>query len=650
MKAKICITFVVSLLLFYSSVYAQDIKKTVTRAESKIFGDLNEDGKVDAADVVTLVDLIMKGEGDSEEDTDITDDWELAKQELAELKKKLDHLPLDDSYDEKQIIKTKYEELAAAFSEHTVDIEKLKEYILNTKVIIDKLNKTAVTAVTIQQTLDCVVGTINLPGFNPGFLASYVGVNYSGMPEFPIASEDYNVEPDGKYLKNREINVEPIWNSGKKSYLVDGIGNAGKLYFTMNPHKTIPSLMQFDLINSTGQVSPITLSDIKESDDVIQFALSRQGDVQTGTKNKITYLYEAKATIGIEDVEKSYSDWSKFGYSNLWEACPDAVLLTSDHDEYDKCMLGHFNKLINYYMGDDKKDAQTFNGILDSSLKIIEDFYNGIYQQREKLQKQALRASWYYGCNDVISDFDITTVIINPLNWKQMYWLDTSNPSWNVGRCPDIVNEVVVMVQSAMPAIDKVTLSTENTTGTTRIVVNDTNNKLIGYVDVESDAKDLIVSKIQIIANEVNKILMPYSVINSTDNSNIMSRVNSYLNKGTDRFYNLLEKNPAYGLTEPMLLFESADGIGRLEANMKIKANNQPVTFVMTSLTEEYIVPIYKKYVALLVGGNVQQSYLLSGREKVITLNIPDEPCEIVYQASDFYGNVVTKRYPINQN
>ena len=80
------------------------------------------------------------------------------------------------------------------------EIKKLQDQIDLLAEAIKKASETMVTGVVIQETLDCVVGTINLPGFNPAFLAAYVGENKTGMPEFPISGKDYNVDPDGNYL------------------------------------------------------------------------------------------------------------------------------------------------------------------------------------------------------------------------------------------------------------------------------------------------------------------------------------------------------------------------------------------------------------------------------------------------------------------
>jgi len=169
------------------------------------------------------------------------------------------------------------------------------------------------------------------------------------------------------------------------------------------------------------------------------------------------------------------------------------------------------------------------------------------------------------------------------------------------------------------------------------------------YVDIQTGLYDQIKTNLDKIASNVNAIIRTYNNVKTNAGNGIMARVNTYLNNATNDLYARFEGKPAYRLTEPMLLFESNYGINRLEANMTIKGNNLPMTFIMTSLTEEYIVPVYMKYVALLVGGKVQQSYLLPGSEKIISLTVPNEPCEIVYQAADFYGNVVTKRYPLNR-
>jgi hypothetical protein len=90
-------------------------------------------------------------------------------------------------------------------------------------------------------------------------------------------------------------------------------------------------------------------------------------------------------------------------------------------------------------------------------------------------------------------------------------------------------------------------------------------------------------------------------------------------------------------------------GIGQFHSNMTINGSDA-VTFVMTSLTEEYMVPAYMKYIAIIQNGNVVESYTYEGKEKLAHLSLPLGESEIVYQVSDFYGNIVTNRYSVNRN
>ena len=151
----------------------------------------------------------------------------------------------------------------------------------------------------------------------------------------------------------------------------------------------------------------------------------------------------------------------------------------------------------------------------------------------------------------------------------------------------------------------------------------------------------------------INQLLTPYNAIKNASTAGVMNRLNGYLNGITTKLMGAFDNQPCWKLTEPTLLFESQEGISRMypfsdaDGSMRMKAGKY--TFIMTSMTEEYIVPVYRKYIALIYGGKVKQYYSVGGDVKIAQFEIPNEPCEIVYQTSDFYGNVVTKRYPINR-
>ena len=280
-------------------------------------------------------------------ETGIRFDMGTMNKQIAELETRIAILEAQDMGVEqlKKDLQALKDEVAKKADKTYVDeeIQKLQDQIDLLAEAIKKASETMVTGVVIQETLDCVVGTINLPGFNPAFLAAYVGENKTGMYEFPISGKDYNVDPDGNYLKSTELpqdingNFDEdaiIGNSGKQAYLINGTGNAGTLYFTINPRKVDPSLLSVDLINSKGEETGIKLSDIKKSDHLITFAIGKHGNgltradedvatdslliapAPTNVENEKTYLYEAKATVALDAIEKMHFDYTRFGYEN----------------------------------------------------------------------------------------------------------------------------------------------------------------------------------------------------------------------------------------------------------------------------------------------------------------------------------------------
>ena len=596
-------------------------------------------------------------------------------------------------------------------------IKGLQDQIDALAELIGKASSQMVTGVVIQETLDCVVGTINLPGFNPAFLAAYVGENKTGMPEFPISGKEYNVDPDGNYLLSSELpqDLNGNWdedaiigNSGKNAYLINGTGNAGTLYFTINPRKVDPSLLHVDLINSRGEETGISLSDIKKSDHLITFAIGKHGNgltradedaaedvliapAPTNVENEKTYLYEAKATVALDAIEKMHFDYTKFGFQNQWDAGSALLGVDQGPDAEAQNIFGRFQYLAKQVR------ARNAKNVLNGALKILQDFYNGVYSQRQKLQKSAVRVSWDDGENDVISGFDITTVTINPLNYKQMMLADQliAGASWNVVPLSGLIARLVGAVQARMPNISgvgsiSITLTNPitGTTGTTPyLVLTDQAtgwNAVLGAgtpgtwtvtgtttanfgSDVQADLKAIFQNLVDQVNNQtanlatlndqINSIIGKYNAVKNADAStkanNVMTRVNKYLNDVTGNILGAFDNQPCWKLTEPTLLFESREGISRMypfgdaDGTMRLAAGKY--TFIMTSMTEEYIVPVYRKYIALIYGGKVKQYYSLAGNEKIAQFDIPNEACEIVYQTSDFYGNVVTKRYPINR-
>lgn len=78
---------------------------------------------------------------------------------------------------------------------------------------------------------------------------------------------------------------------------------------------------------------------------------------------------------------------------------------------------------------------------------------------------------------------------------------------------------------------------------------------------------------------------------------------------------------------------------------MHIKTNDHKINLILTSPTNEYLVPAMYKYVAVRQGDKIYDAKILSGQEKVTNLNLLQGECEIIYQTVDYSGYVVTKSY-----
>jgi hypothetical protein len=222
--------------------------------------------------------------------------------------------------------------------------------------------------------------------------------------------------------------------------------------------------------------------------------------------------------------------------------------------------------------------------------------------------------------------------------------------TWNVTGYTGLINKILNVIQSKMPNVTAISLGI---TGTGDIAIFAPGSVTAGGVVPATTAGPVSTDVLQSIETEVNKILQPYNTIKNGTANGIMAKVNNYLNNVSAKLLGYFDNQPCWKLTEPTLLFESKEGINRMypfsdaDGSMKMAAGKY--TFIMTSMTEEMIVPVYRKYIALIYGGKVKQYYSLPGNEKIAQLEIPNEACEIVYQTSDYYGNVVTKRYPINR-
>ena len=575
----------------------------------------------------------------------------------------------------------------AAIEALTKRVDALEEDVNSLMALINNL----AVGITVRQTIDPVIGSINLPGYNPLFLAAYAGENLSGIAQFPFAgdeyndADEYNVDPYGWFLGDGEIAVDPVWiNDGDKGWngLIMGYKhNAGTLYFTLNPIGLDASNLSFDLVNSLGTVSPVIIDNVQQSSYINSPSIGKHGNGSEEGEVENPYLYSAEATIPLE--ANADLAWNKEINSN-W------VLGTNDGD------LNHELSLLIAQVKAGSSVANIFTGSFD----ILQNFYQRLYKDLTAKQYQNLRVTYNDGNTEriITSPENIVTATVSPLSYKY-FWdlggvIGTVGIDW--GMIENVVGKFVNLVQSKMPNInikkiefsipeykdyeDKYILAVNGQyayvwygddapeTGWYKYQASgsyDENDKLTegdikaaGLISVNELVNDILAQieggfsgKVDRINDMIAKVLKQYTAI-KTDKSiahKLVDRASSYLGAYANKFITALGANPAYNAVTPIVLWDNNEGIERLVPWTQFKNTDGEVSLILTSATNEYLVPAYKKYVVVSQDGKALSAQLLDGSEKVLNVKLPMGRCDIVYSVIDFNGYVVTKRYPVTR-
>ena len=177
----------------------------------------------------------------------------------------------------------------------------------NVGKLITLLSEGMITEIAVNHTVNDVIGSMNIPGFNAKMLAALFGDNQTYIEEFPVAGQDYNVDPDnGAFLTAAEI-------AGAKKielyddYITKPNGNGGKLFFTANSlDKTLFDINDWTLTMeaSDGRVAPVTFQNVKPSNYNIQWGFYKSQVLGSNEATEDLGFYEADATIDRQYLEQ----------------------------------------------------------------------------------------------------------------------------------------------------------------------------------------------------------------------------------------------------------------------------------------------------------------------------------------------------------
>ena len=171
-------------------------------------------------------------------------------------------------------------------------IDALKEELDNLKALIQQ----QVTGIEIQATYNPIFGTFSYPiGVQSNILATYYG-EFDKDVYFPAGDLDDGVwANEVAAVLNSELQAigAPEEKFDKGIQMVEGAGNAGKLYVTVNPSDVVMDGKEFTLRASDNSVSKVALSPLETSTEQLKWGYNRAASANG--------FYVATAQIKKED-------------------------------------------------------------------------------------------------------------------------------------------------------------------------------------------------------------------------------------------------------------------------------------------------------------------------------------------------------------
>lgn len=188
-------------------------------------------------------------------------------------------------------VDTKVNTLVETFTTVFTELQGQVADLTNRVAAIENALKLQVTGITVNGTYSPLIGYYAVPSgdVRSTILAAYYGT--AADFQFPTANAGYYAD-DRSMLSYEDLEVtgvSPVTGGGLIVTEDGAAGNAGTLYLTLNPTEVDLSGKTFSLVNSQGEESAVTLSEVKASDKVLTFGYTRAAAANG--------FYEAKATV-----------------------------------------------------------------------------------------------------------------------------------------------------------------------------------------------------------------------------------------------------------------------------------------------------------------------------------------------------------------
>ena len=313
--------------------------------------------------------------------------------------------------------------------------------------------------------------------------------------------------------------------------------------------------------------------------------------------------------------------------------------------------------------------AATKNVVTEAASLIAENLQAVVKEATKQQKALALKAQWddkYVGTRAEVSDYSIAAAGFKPIDFYYGQ-NNLTGVTFTFDRLNDAIARIIKNIKAQFPAkMGNVTITVSyDATGKFKITgvpTGATYNETSKTITLETADQDLSqaindvikainegidVTTINNMIADVNKLID--SANNTADRAeNWSNRVTNFLNDLVSRILTKVENEGLYVILQPVLLDDTQSGIRRVAAGSTLKAGAH--TFIPTTLTSELLAPAYAKYVAVKQNGAIVEDQIkVKGQEgfNAFEFNLTAGDATIIYQAVDFYGNIVTKEYNV---
>ena len=282
--------------------------------------------------------------------------------------------------------------------------------------------------------------------------------------------------------------------------------------------------------------------------------------------------------------------------------------------------------------------------LIKEALQWIQNQYQKTYNDKLKMKYQALRATGKV--NVAKSSTHLVVAAVEPFSYKTFWTLDQNGKDAIKANLSDAET-----VEKAVAELIKITgkKASEIKGGITADTSYSVtiSGQTITSGQMAAGMLKAIINNIPYANNVLEKLKNVYHAAEDGDTDAVVAKVSNFLSKVSAKIATVAGDNYFYNCVTPIVLFEGPEGIDRLVPGATLDIENNRMTVILTSPTEEYLVPAMYKYIAVRQGEKIYDAKILSGQQKVAALNLRQGECEIIYQTVDYSGYVVTKSYPV---